>query len=67
VYANVPRQKLDPRSGQHDGVCRLEYSEGDGTRKLEGTYWTSRRTDGTIKVEWSGRRSPRRSRRVKSS
>jgi SMODS-associating 2TM, beta-strand rich effector domain len=67
VYASVPRQALDPRSGLHDGACRLQYSHNDGAQKLEGTYWTSRRTTGTISVQRAEKPLQRRSRRVTSS
>ncbi|WP_280200588.1 hypothetical protein [Nocardia cyriacigeorgica] len=52
VYTNRPRPEVSARSNQHQGVCEL-YVTGRGDA-LGGSYFTSRKTTGELKLrEWS--------------
>ncbi|WP_280378048.1 hypothetical protein [Nocardia wallacei] len=52
MYTNKPRPEVSPRSNQHQGVCEL-YVTGRGD-SLGGSYFTSRKTTGELKLnEWS--------------
>ncbi|MBF4996655.1 hypothetical protein IRT45_05735 [Nocardia sp. BSTN01] len=52
VYTNKPRPEVSSRSNQHQGVCEL-YVTGRGN-SLGGSYFTSRKTTGELRLkEWS--------------
>lgn len=50
-YTNRSRADVRDRSPIHDGAAILKFS-ASRTKKLEGEYWTSRKTTGNLSVEF---------------
>jgi hypothetical protein len=48
VYTNRPMAQARPRSEMHDGAANLELITHDLKRRLEGQYWTGRKTTGDM-------------------
>lgn len=51
TYDSNPKQTVKDRSPQHCGTMVFEIIE-NGNRKLEGGYWTGRKTTGHIEMEF---------------
>lgn len=54
AYQNDPRAEVGHRSQQHDGVAFLEVDLKAAPNRLEGRYYTSRKTSGDIEVTRKG-------------
>ena len=52
-YYNKPKPSVRDRSIPHDGTVLLNINGDRGSIKLEGEYWTSRRSNGEIRLERS--------------
>ncbi len=50
AYHNAPRAQVGHRSGPHDGMAWLEVDLDGDPNRLEGLYYTSRKTSGDIDV-----------------
>ncbi len=50
AYQNTPKAQVGHRSGPHDGMAWLEVDFDDKPNRLEGLYYTSRKTTGDIDV-----------------
>jgi len=58
-YFSKPRVGVRDRSASHDGSVDLSIIEAP-PRRLEGEYWTSRKTTGEMEFEYVGRKQTQR-------
>ena len=52
TYDSNPIETIRERSPQHCGTMNFEIVREDGKIKLEGGYWTGRKTTGSIKMDF---------------
>ncbi len=52
TYDSDPIQTVKERNPQHCGTMSFNIVKGQGKNKLEGGYWTDRKTTGTIKMDF---------------
>jgi hypothetical protein len=51
-YTSRPKQSLRHRSTPHDGTALFNIVDASGELRLEGEYWTQRRTTGSVKLAY---------------